>query len=129
MIDVSTPEISKGIPRIASLKDSRAVVEDGGCTTRDNFLISPSNMTNLGWVLLQRLRKRFDMLVLGDHLSVLATMKSILWKTLIVMVTWTIGYSQLLTVDSTTGWLKTSSQSPSARSNCYFLFYCFKFFL
>ena len=28
----STPEISKGTPRMASLKDARSVVEDGSCT-------------------------------------------------------------------------------------------------
>ena len=77
--------------------------------SRDNFLISPKNLTNLGWVLLLRIIKRFVVLMLVDHLSLLATMKSMHRKTLIVMVTWTTRYSQLLTTDSKTGRPKTSS--------------------
>ena len=37
----ATPEISKGTPRMASLKDARVVVEDRGCTIWGQLLDIP----------------------------------------------------------------------------------------
>ena len=95
----------------------------------DNSPISHTSQTSLGWASLPRLKKRFDVLVLGNRLSVLATIKLMLLETLIVTMTGTARSTQLLMEDSTTGRLGTSSQSLSAMSNCHFLFYYFEQFV
>ena len=44
----ATPKISKGTPRMASLKDARAVVEDGGCTIWGQLPDIPYKSENFG---------------------------------------------------------------------------------
>ena len=116
------PEVSKDTPRIASLKDARVVVKDGGCTIWGQLPDIPNKYDKFGLGFTSKAQKEVRRVRAGGHLSVLATMKSMLWKKLTMMVTWTTGYSQLLMMDLATGRPNTSSQSPSARSNRYFLF-------
>ena len=51
---------------IASLKDARAVVEEGGCANWGPWLISLTKLTNLVWDLLQGLKRPLGTLGLED---------------------------------------------------------------
>ena len=61
------PKITRPPLKMASLKDAKAVVEEGGCTIWGQLLIFPINLTNLVWVLLQEPREFFAVLASGNH--------------------------------------------------------------
>ena len=75
----------------------------------DNSMISHTSQTSLVWASLPKLKKRSDVLVQGNHLFALVTMKLMLLKTLTVIVTGMVGSTQLLMEDSTTGRPRTLS--------------------
>ena len=64
------PKITRPPLKMASLKDARAVVEEGGCTIWGQLPDIPYKSDNLGWDSLQRPKELFDVLALGDHLCV-----------------------------------------------------------
>ena len=114
------PEIHQGWPLskmlVLLLKKEVAPFED-------NFLISLSSQTNLDWASLPKLKRRFGMLVQGNHISTLLTMKLMLLKTLRLIVILMIGSTRLLMEGSTTDVPNISFPSPSTRSNYHLLFY------
>ena len=87
-----------------------------------NFLIFPTNLTSLVWVLLQRPKELFVVLALGDCHYASAIMESMHWRTVIETVTWTSGYSQLSTVDSTIGRPKIVFLLLLFKNNCLLVF-------
>ena len=66
---------------------------------RANSLTFHTNLISLVWVLLQELKELFTVLMPKDHPYTSATIESMLWGTMTVTATWTIGSSQISTVD------------------------------
>ena len=90
--------------------------------SRVNFQIFPTNPTNLVWVLLRRPEELFDVIALGDHLYTSATRDSMHWKEVVVDVTWTSGFFQPSTEDSTIGSQMNLSLLLLFKRNCLLIF-------
>ena len=63
------------IPRMVSLKDSRAVVEDGNCTIWGQLPDIPFKADKSDWVSPLKLRKKSSVLMWESHLSASGIMK------------------------------------------------------
>ena len=87
------PKIVKDTPRMASLKDARVVVEDEGCTIWEQLPDIPYKSDKFGLGFTSKAQKEVQRARAGGPPLVLSTIKLMLWETLIVMVTWTTGYS------------------------------------
>ena len=84
---------------MASLKDARAVIEEGGCTNWASSLISLTKLTNLVWALLQGLKGLFGTHGLEDLLYTSAIEELMHLKTVKRIQTSTAGSTQRPTVD------------------------------
>ena len=62
------PKITKPPLKMASLKDAKAVIEEGGCTIWGQLPDIPYKSNKLAWVSLQGLKGPFVVLVLEDLL-------------------------------------------------------------
>ena len=90
---------------MASLKDTRASLEEGGVPIGVSSLIFLIKLKNLVWDLLQELKGLFDALGLEDLPYASAIVGSTLLKTMRKTLTLTAGSTRLPTVDRVTGWL------------------------
>ena len=116
-------EITRPPLKMASLKDARAVIEEGGCTIWGQLPDIPYKSDKFGLGFTSGAQKAVFMLVPEDHHYALATIESTLWRKITVIATWTSVSSQLSTVDSTIGEPRTLFPLLSSRSNCVFVFW------
>ena len=93
----SLPKVIKPPLKMASLKDARAVVEEGGSTIWVSSRLFITSLTNLVWALLQVLKGLFIVLGLEDLPYASTILGLMCLKTVMVIPTLTAGSSRLPT--------------------------------
>ena len=96
-------KVTKSPLKMASLKDARPVVEEGGSTIWVSSWLFITSITNLVWSLLHVLKGLFVVLGLEDLPYAPAILGSMQLKTMMVIPTLTVGATPLPAMDSVTG--------------------------
>ena len=103
---------------MASLRDAKAVVEEGGCTIWVQLPDIPYKYDKFGLGFTSGAQKSVRRARAGERLYGSATMGSTQGRIVMTVVTWKNGFFQLSTEDSTTRKPKNLSLLLLSNSNC-----------